>query len=75
MQVGLIVHGLGNQVQEGLPQPRQVRDIRLRAPGFMRVRDRVIDGSVTDLLTWVLDRKCEFIAIHEQSKDHIMHHI
>ena len=31
-------------------------------------------GSVPDLLTWVLDRKCEFIAIHEESKDDIMHH-
>jgi hypothetical protein len=31
-------------------------------------------GSVPDLLTWGLDRKCEFIAIHEESKDNIMHH-
>jgi len=30
-------------------------------------------GSVSDLLTWVVDRKCEFIAIHEESKDDIMH--
>jgi hypothetical protein len=34
----------------------------------------MINGSVPDLLTWVLDRKCEFIAIHEESKDDIMHH-
>ena len=31
-------------------------------------------GSVPDLLTWGLDRKCEFIAIHEESTDNIMHH-
>jgi hypothetical protein len=31
-------------------------------------------GSVPDMLTWVLDRKREFIAIHEESKDDIMHH-
>jgi hypothetical protein len=33
-----------------------------------------ISGSVPDLLTWVLDRKCEFIAVHEESKDNIMHY-
>lgn len=31
-------------------------------------------GSVPDLLIWVLDRKREFIAIHEESKDKIVHH-
>ena len=31
-------------------------------------------GGVPDLLTWVLDQQCEFIAIHEESKDDIMHH-
>jgi hypothetical protein len=31
-------------------------------------------GSVPDVLTWGLDRKCEFIAIHEESQDDIMHH-
>jgi hypothetical protein len=31
-----------------------------------------LSGSVPDLLTWVLDRKSEFIAIHEESKENIM---
>jgi hypothetical protein len=31
-------------------------------------------GSVPDLLIWVLDRKREFIAIHEEPKDKIVQH-
>jgi hypothetical protein len=31
------------------------------------------DQHVCNTTTWVLDRKCEFIAIHEESKDDIMH--
>jgi hypothetical protein len=31
-------------------------------------------GSVPDLLAWVLDWECEFIAIHKETKDDIMPH-
>jgi filamentous hemagglutinin family protein len=42
---------------------------------FLRLADgATFSGSVSDLLTWILDRKCEFIAIHEESQDNIMHH-
>ena len=49
---------------------------RLRNLGryFQGYRLADIDGSVPDLLTRVLDRKSEFIAIHEESKDKIMQH-
>jgi hypothetical protein len=35
---------------------------------------RAQQGSVPDLLIWVLDRTCVFIAIHEESKDEVMPH-
>ena len=43
-------------------------------PFFCKLTDKGCEGSVPDLLTWVLDRKCEFIALHEESQDNIMHH-
>ena len=51
----------GDSVQT-VVQALEAYKVRLRA------------GSVPDMLTWVLDRKREFIAIHEESKDDIMHH-
>ena len=49
------------------------QDPRLGACAIQDLDDRGELGSVSDLLTPILDRKCEFIAIHEQSKDDIMH--
>jgi hypothetical protein len=42
-EVHLVVNGFGDEVQQGLLQPRQVRDVGLRAPWLMRVLNGVID--------------------------------
>src|SRR5882724_1716804 len=42
-EVDVIINGLRDAVQDGLPEPRQIRDIGFRPSRLMRVRNRVID--------------------------------
>jgi hypothetical protein len=54
--------------------PDHLRTLQRRQVEFVVIDTPPALGSVPDLLTWVLDWKCEFIAIHEETKDDIIHH-